>query len=91
MTTKTDFEELRTLLSYRPADRHFTSASECSMIAEALELESRSAIELNNVRDMCVLLFTRDSAGDDEMDRIAAMQSITAVIDGYIMRKFQEV
>jgi len=89
MTTKTDFHALKELRSiYTPASRGYVTAAEIETISHILELDDRSDIELQNIRDMCVMLYSdaieRRRAEHDvpgttsEMD---AMSAICTVID----------
>ena len=83
---------------YRPETRGFTSISEIKMLMNHFGLDKMSLLELQNLRDMVVLMFREwmqddRSKGDvDEMMKKSdAMQSITAVIDNFKMRVGGEV
>ena len=61
MTTKTDFHSLMELKeSFHPQGRRWINNGEAELIKRALELETRSNIELQNIRDMrryCLSVF----------------------------------
>lgn len=60
MVTKTDFHAIKELKEvYRPAQRGIVSGAEAEQIEAVLEIKSRNNIELQNVRDMVVMLYGR--------------------------------
>lgn len=89
MTTKTDFHAIMELKEkYTPAQHGIVSTTETDLIREVLELLDRGDIELQNVRDMVVMLYAQwaDSQRqkDDSpaaMQLMDAMSAITCVID----------
>lgn len=89
MTTKTDYHLISDLKSrYTPAQRGIVTAAEVEMIRETLEIGSRNNIELQNVRDMLVMMYGRwadsQQQKDDAsaaMELMDAMSAITHVID----------
>lgn len=89
MTTKTDFQSILELNNaYTPAQRGIVNAEEAETIRRILELESRTPIELNNVRDMVVIIYNQmsdrcDHLGerDKSMQYMDAMSAITCIID----------
>lgn len=88
MTTKTDFHSIRDLSErYHPAQRGIVNEAEIMLIREVLEVDSRTTIELQNVRDMTVMLYSKwaDTAMDTDskkaMELMDAMSAITCVID----------
>lgn len=86
MTTKTDVNSVTGLAKlYKPAQRGVLSDSEAELIRKELELETRTAIELQNIRDVTVMLY-RDMADaatehDDIMATMDAMSGVAHVID----------
>ena len=87
MTTKTDFQSLCELRkAYAPQTRGIVTASEAATIRGILELESRNDIELSNIRDMAVMLYSSwaetVSDGGVKVALFDAMSAITCVIDG---------
>ncbi len=66
MTTKTDYNSVRELQDYVPENLNFVLPDEVERIRAALEVGSRNEIELQNVRDMAVILFGQWS---DDMRR----------------------
>lgn len=89
MTTKTDYHMISGLKSkYTPAQRGIVTAAEVEMIRETLEISSRNNIELQNARDMVVMLYGQwaDAQRRKEdvpatMQIMDAMSAITHVID----------
>ena len=90
MTTKTDFHAIMELKeAYRPTQRGIVSGAEAEKIMSTLEIKSRNDIELQNVRDMTVMLYSRWSermrekeVGDScVMELMDAMSAICCVID----------
>lgn len=83
---------------YRPETRGITSISEIKMLMNHFGLDKMSFLELQNLRDMVVLMFREwmqddSSKGeiDEMMSKTDAMQSITCVIDHFKMRAGGEV
>lgn len=87
MTTKTDFHAIMELKDrYTPAQRGIVNDSEEELINATLELKSRTNIELQNVRDMVVMLYGKfaNHEGNDVqkvMELMDAMSAICGVID----------
>ena len=88
MTTKTDFHSIRDLSErYHPAQRGIVSEAEIKLIQGVLEIDTRTTIELQNVRDMTVMLYGNwtDAAMENDskkaMELMDAMSAITCVID----------
>lgn len=83
---------------YRPETRGVTSIGEIKMLMNHFGLDKMSLLELQNLRDMVVLLFRewmQDDRSKGEIDEMMsksdAMQSITAVIDHFKMKAGGEV
>lgn len=101
MTTKTDFNAIMELKKeYTPTRRGFVSAAEAEKITSTLEIKPRNNIELQNVRDMVVMLYSewadleREKAGgrsDKSMEYIDAMSAICCVIDEEKFKRGMEV
>lgn len=87
MTTKTDFHAIMELKKrYTPTQRGIVNDSEEELITATLELKSRTNIELQNVRDMVVMLYSQfaNREGNDvrkTMELMDAMSVICGVID----------
>ena len=90
MTTKTDYHAIKELKeTYTPAQRSIVSGAEVEKISTVLQIKSRNNIELQNVRDMVVMLYGKWSeAMRDKGDRVQetmelmdAMSAICCVID----------
>lgn len=88
MTTRTDYHAIMELRGkYVPARPGIASAAEIAMIREVLEISARNDIELQNVRDMTVMLYgrwadrKRESDIPAAMDLMDAMSAICGVID----------
>lgn len=86
MTTKTDYHMILELRSkYTPTQRCIVTAAEAELIRETLEINSRNNIELQNVRDMVVMLYGQWGhvlqQKDDAPAAMDAMSAITHIID----------
>ena len=95
---KTNFQMIMDIRDYRPETRGFTSISEIKMLMNHFGLDKMSLLELQNLRDMVVLLFRewmQDDRSKGEIDEMMsksdAMQIITGVIDHFKMRAGGEV
>lgn len=95
---KTNFQMIMDIREYRPETRGFTSISEIKMLMNHFGLDKMSLLELQNLRDMVVLMFRewmQDDRSKGEIDEMMsksdAMQSITGVIDHFKMRTGGEV
>lgn len=91
MTTKTDFEALSSLdAKYTPAKTGLLKADEVELIEKELELKQRTNIELQNVRDMAVMLYSqfakqaeRDTGTAASIEKLDAMSAICMIIDNH--------
>lgn len=89
MTTKTDFHSVMELKDkYTPMQRGIVSFTEIETIRETLELGQRSGIELQNIRDTAVMLYSQWSDLQREkndtsamLELMDAMSAICFVID----------
>lgn len=98
MTTKTDFHAIQELREkYTPKMRGIVSSEEAKTICEVLEIDKRNNIELQNIRDMVVIIYgqwfdkSRDQyledkkkgvqAVDKSAEYLDAMSAIICVID----------
>lgn len=87
--TRTNYQMISDMMAWTPADKHFTSEEEMDQIASNFELAGRSRLDLQNLRDFVVLCYhgwleySRENDIDLFDKQMAAMQSITAVIDYY--------
>ena len=81
------FYQMISSLEYEPKDRSFTSGEEIEMLDKHFGLSEMSLLDLQNLRDMFVLLYSlnRDKFSSN------AMMSVTAVIDHFKLRKGGEV
>ena len=81
------FYQMISSLEYEPKDRSFTSEEEIKMLDKHFGLSEMSLLDLQNLRDMFVLLYSlnRDKFSTN------AMMSVTAVIDHFKLRKGGEV
>ena len=81
MTTKTDFHSIEELKAkYTPAQRGIVTAEETKTICEILELDLRSDIELQNIRDVSVMLYGQWADSQQQRDNIiTAMQMMDAI------------
>lgn len=95
---KTNFQMIMDIREYRPKNRGCTSIKEIHKLMNHFGLDKMSLLELQNLRDMVVLMFREwmqddRSKGeiDEMMSKTDAMQSITAVIDHFKMKVGGEV
>lgn len=99
MTTKTDFNSIRKLKEkYTPKVHGIVSGSESTLIREVLELEARTNIELQNIRDMSVMLYGQWSDNlisherhTEAMQLMDAMSAICCAIDQEKFNRGMEV
>ena len=99
MTTKTDFYSIMELKeNFKPKERGWIDQKEAAQVKNVLELDARTDIELQNIRDMAVMLYGQWSSSSradgkyEEMDAyMDAMSAICAVVDGMKMRRGLEV
>ena len=95
MPTKTDYHLIMDLKSrYTPAQSGVLDSGEIALIREMLEISSRNEIELQNVRDMVVMLYGQwaDAQRQKEnvpatMELMDALSAITYVIDQEKIRR----
>lgn len=87
--TRTNFQMIVDFKEFTPADDMFTSKEEMNQIESNFELAGRTKLDLQNLRDFVVLMYRSwmQESRQNDMDlfdkQMAAMQSITAVIDYY--------
>lgn len=89
MTQKTDYHAIMELKKvYVPAIRGIVTADEEVLIRKVLEIDARNNIELQNIRDMVVMMYSRWSGSLKRADNIStivkvmdAMSAICCVID----------
>ena len=77
-----DIKKIDTFTDYRPAQRGFTSREEMQRIDRHFGLSRRNTASLNALRNNVVDYYSSHDNIDPEW-----MQSITAVIDHYIVNK----
>lgn len=90
MTTNTDYDEVVTLVNtLHPRRRGVLFSTEIQAIVDALKLDKRTIIELNNVRNTFVMHVSDrlDAAkADMNTDEVIALKdllsAVTTVIDG---------
>lgn len=92
MASRTDYQCLVALdKKYTPAQRGILSKTESDLIKKELELNSRTIIELNNIRDMSVMFFSIQVNAHEQdnpprtMECMDKMSAITHVIDLVLM------
>lgn len=89
MTTKTDFHSIKELKEkYTPAQQGIVNATEAELIREVLEIPARNDIELQNARDMVVMLYAQwaesqrqKGSASAAMQLMDAMSAITHIVD----------
>ena len=99
MTTKTDTQSVMELKDkYKPKTRGILSPDEIDLIRDTLELKTRTNIELQNIRDVTVMLYgqfasasTNSFNGPKSMEYMDAMSGICGVIDQEKVRRGMEV
>lgn len=95
---KTNFQMIMDIREYRPETRGCTSIKEIHNLMNHFGLDKMSLLELQNLRDMVVLMFRewmQDDRSKGEIDEMMsksdAMQGITCVIDHFKMKVGGEV
>lgn len=106
MTTKTDFHSIMELRDkYTPAKRGIVNGAEAETINSVLEIKERSNIEIQNIRDMVVILYGQwsdkmrekykrgqdNESFDRSMEYMDAMSAICCVIDNEKLNRGLEV
>lgn len=99
MTTKTDYHSIMELKEqYKPCNRGFVNQYEVNQIETVLEIKERNNIELQNVRDMAVMLYGRWADVEQEKKNVQkalglmdAMSTICFVIDQEKFKRGMEV
>lgn len=99
MTTKTDYHSIMELKKqYKPCNRGFVNQYEVNQIETVLEIKERNDIELQNVRDMAVMLYSswaerKRTAGavEDSIDLMDMMSGICCVIDQEKFKRGMEI
>lgn len=89
MTTRPDFPMIQDLhAKFKPAQTGIISQTEEQLVMDALEIPKRTDIELQNCRDMAVMLYSQwaDAAKGTGglpgvMAEMDAMSAVTGVID----------
>lgn len=80
------------LKDYRPEHEHWTGMQEIKFIRDFFGLYTMSEYEMQNLRDMVVMMFDSwmDNAkdSDERWSLSAGMMSITAVIDDMMFNRF---
>ena len=94
---KTNFQMIMDIREYSPETRGCTSIKEINKLMNHFGLDKMSLLELQNLRDMVVLMYRewmqdqRNNDIDKYFELSDAMQSITAVIDHFKMKVGGEV
>lgn len=96
MTTKPDIQELMELgQKYKQKTFGILTQSEESLIKATLEIETRTSIELQNIRDMTVLLYEQltknENTAAKSIMRMDTMSAICAVIDSEKFKRGDEI
>lgn len=88
MTTKTDFHAIQELREkYAPKVRGIVSGEEAKAIYEVLEIDKRNNIELQNIRDMVVMIYgqwfdkSRDQYLEDKKNGVQAVDKSAEYLD----------
>lgn len=95
---KTNFQMIMDIRDYCPEHEGITSMREIKMLNKHFDLDKMSQLDLQNLRDMVVLVYSnwmQNERSKGEMDKFFklsdAMQSITCVIDHFKMNVGGEV
>lgn len=79
MTTKTDYNSIMELRkAYTPTYRGIITDDEEKLIRETLEIGSRNAVELQNIRDATVMMHSRWAGS---LKRASSIPAIVKVLD----------
>ena len=88
---ETNFTMLRELAKvYRPAEFGIATSSEVALISSTLHIKEMDILQLRNLRDFTVAVFTDIMPGEPRV-KLDAVSAITAVIDERIFSLGGEV
>lgn len=95
MTTKTDFHAIQELREkYAPKVRGIVSGEEAKAIYEVLEIDKRNNIELQNIRDMVVMIYgqwfdkSRDQYLEDKKKGVQAVDKSAEYLGRAVSKSF---
>lgn len=89
MTQNTDFADVsKVIQEFHPQTPHIISKNEIDFVSELLELNTRNVIELQNVRNVVVMLYSQkvdavnaDGNAKEAMRLLDAMSAVCAAVD----------
>lgn len=88
MVTKTNFHMLRDL-NFKPKNFGVLSGDEVEILKEYFQIDERSNIELQNLRDFVVMYFSEKKR--DDFETYDLMSGIVGVIDAEKWKRGMEV
>jgi len=78
MITKTNFQMTQELKNWFPEHLGIISGEEAQKIFDTFQLAERDEINLRNLRDFCVMFYSKDR--DDEKELIKNMDKVSAIV-----------
>ena len=95
---KTNYQMLRDLDGFHPGERGFISSDEITLVKNVLCLDEMDELQLRNLRDFTVLLYTNKMEKcfslkdyDQELALSDKMSALVAVIDQALFSKGYDV
>ena len=80
MITKTNFQIMRELKDWYPKCFGIISNEEIQKIADTFQIAERDEINLRNLRDFCVMFYSRDDDEEDKRKTIEDMDKLSAIV-----------
>lgn len=95
MTKNNDFTDVsKTIEQFHPEKPHIITEKEAEFVSELLELKTRNALELQNIRNAVVMLYGKmvdstSAKGDAQkaMELMDAMSAVCSVVDNMMFRR----
>ena len=86
MTTKTDYRVIcELMINFKPQIRSIINADEIKYLTAEMELDTRSEIELQNIRNTAVMLYSQKADNEESPEKklfwMDCMSAVTHVID----------
>ena len=91
LVMKTWFQLIKELHGYEPKDKHTTTIGEMERLYKHFGMADMTYTDLQNLRDMFMLYYLTPGNKKEGWFSFEAMQSITAVIDYYKIKKGGQV
>ena len=78
MITKTNFQMTRELKDWYPKRFGVIGNEEAKKIADTFQIDERDEINLRNLRDFCVMFYSREK--EDEKQTLKDMDKMSAIV-----------